>query len=740
MHKTTKIKKKIELLKEKMLLDDDSFNEYCDSLPDINNYPAYINNKNLLSLFYKKYDKASLLRSPIMYRWSINKEKLDFLITNNYFEDYGSLNIPHILFDKIKEKKVLRYIKEKYNEFSKNPNLYFKENYNDKNISKNGIKKDFLSNKIESDFRYDFLMMNNPLTINNLIYFLKNAPSLEKIDAMIHMVNEKYAYLLNNLSIDFYKLLLEKNYSLCNLNINFILFAKDKETIDFLINNGFILNNETLNKGIMEVLGRHVDRKNIIDNIFYFINDLNLKISQDIKENKDNILYKILRFEEEISIDKLTVLEKLGFNLVYEDVKGRVPRDKIVHLHWIKENINLLDFLVNKSYINIKRIFYKLNSYNNPNLILYIVKKYPEILDVDNIIVRLISIKLPSNIKVELIKEIYNTKHRISLLKSLEGHDFHFSKMTVKEKWYILKLLEKNKKDFDNKYLLFLNKLTIPMLDYVLKNFAVNVNDIDYKSENLLFKIQSVKRLNYLMDKKIDCNAINKENDLCFFIYKDKKELLNIILEKEFLLSNEQQVNLVKNIIDASYSLNKKKEIINLFKEKNIITYIKTPNFYKVKSFISNINNNEYQDYHQLLEIEPKITDLVKFNWLMLKAYLFENNDLLYNVCKTINFEEIDISFLNKQEKEELYNNINYGFFELVQKKNSCIHHLLVGALKLFKESIYIDLNKLDSNYLGHNEEWFKKHLNAALTQYQKSKLLNKIDIETNISVNKKRI
>lgn len=752
MHKSSRIKNKINELKKHIVLSEEEFISYCDKQKDIHLYPSYITNSRLLNNFYEKYPKAVSLRFEGEGFYKINKEKLEILIRNDYFKFYGKTEIPGQVIKNIKDKKTYDYLisiyKEEYSNDdileSSEKELYFLK------IKKNSLKMRVLNNGGLDHF--NFYYGADKIFLDQYLYFIYHCNDVSKINKMLQTTSNYIEEIIPLLDVSFYENLVRKNIALSSLDLNFLFFAKNKEVIDYLMSNGLVIDkNNILSIKQIQSLRKISFNANMIHNILY-LNEVGCILDPEIKENKNNVVYKILSSRKSCPDDVLKILKHLKYlnwNLKYEAPKKRIPRTDVIHFPWLK-NKEIIDYVIDNDFISKEIVFKKADFRNNYALIMYMIREYSQIMVSDSCLDHIIDI-LSSNLvsseaRWKLVNEIENANYKKTILNCFISNAGLFKDIDIREKWRFLKYIIKNKDDINSlKPLFFKCGITENMYNYILENTGFDVNSINGEGENILFYIRSKKMANYFLNKGVDSTLKNNKKEACFLNYYEKTDIVNTFSNKEtFIMDDEIQAVFINKILSSDFSMEEKNRLIEFYDNKQVFSFIKNANSLTVALLFDNNIEKEHIKYlEEFLQVKEKLKKVVRIIAFMNKCYYYKDDTVVENHISDINTGMYKEGFLeNNPELRELFDSkFFHTVYNLINKKSVALKPLLKVVLSLYGDSLFQSIKEKDYFFEGFRKEyidWFNNILLEMQSHSEFEKIKNKLNYVES-EVNKKK-
>lgn len=751
MHKSSRIKNKIDELKKYIVLSEKEFVSYCDEQKDIHLYPSYITNSRLLNDFYEKYPKAFSLRFEGGSFCKINKEKLEILIRNDYFKVYGKTEIPGEVIKNIKDKKTYDYLMNIYKEQCSNDDIF---EYSEKvlyflKIKKNSSKMRVLNNGGLDHFNFYY---GSKISLGQYLFFMNNCDDVLKINKMLQITSNYIEEIIPLLDVSFYENLVGKNISLSSLDFNFLFFAKNKEVINYLINNGLIIDkNDILSMTQIKSLRKISFNTNVIHNILY-LNEVGCVLDPEIKENKNNVVYKILSYRKSCPDDVLKILKhlkSLNWNLKYEAPKKRIPRTDVIHFPWLK-NKEIIDYVIDNDFISKEIVFKKADFRNNDALIMYMIREYSQIMVSDSCLEHLIDILsskfVSSEARWRFVNEIENANYEKTMLNYFILNADLFKHIDIHEKWRFLKYIIKNKDDINSlKPLFFKYGITENMYNYILDNTGFDVNSLDGEGENILFYVRSEKMANYFLDKDVNSTLKNNKKEACFLNYYEKTDIVSAFSNKEtFVMDDVMQVIFINKILSSDFSVEKKNQLIEFYNNKKVFSFIKDVNSLTIMHLFDNNIEKEHVKYlEEFLQVKEDLKKIVRIIAFMNKCYHYKDENVVENYMDYINTGSYKKGFLenNPELRELLDSNFFHTVYNLINKKSVALKPLLKVVLSLYGNSLYLDIKEKNYFFEGLKKEhtdWFNNVLLEVKSNSEFEKIKNELSyIES--GVNKKK-
>lgn len=752
MHKSSRIKNKINELKKHIVLSEEEFISYCEKQKDIHLYPSYITNSRLLNNFYEKYPKAVSLRFEGENFCKINKEKLEVLIRNNYFKVYGQNEIPGQIIKNIKDKKTYDYLMNIYKEQYSNDDIleYSQKELYFLKIKKNSLKMRVLNNGGLNHFNFYY---DSKISIDQYLFFINHCNDVSKIDKMLQTTSNYIEEIIPLLDVSFYENLVRKNINLSSLDSNFLFFAKNKEVIDYLINNGlFIDKSNILSMTQIKSLRKISFNSNMIHNILY-LSEIGCILDPEIKENKNNVIYKILSSRKSDPDDVLKTLKNLkslNWNLKYDPPKKRIPRTDVINFPWLK-NKEIIDYVIDNDFISKETVFKKADFRNNDALLMYMVREHSQILMsntcLDHLIDILSSKFVSSEARWRLVNEIENTNYEKTMLNCfLSNADLFKDVVSIREKWRFLKYIIKNKDNINSlKPLFFKPGITKNMYNYIIENTGFDVNSINGEGENILFYVRSEKMVNYFLNKGVDSTLKNNKKEACFLNYYEKKDIVSAFSNKEtFVMDDAMQAVFINKILSSDFSVENKNQIIEFYDNKEVFSFIKNANSLTVANLFDNNIEKEHVKYlEEFFQVKEELKKVVRIITFMSKCHYYKDDDVVENYISYINTCIYKEDFLeNNPELRELLDlKFFHTVYNLIGKKSVALKPLLEVFLSLYGDSLFQSIKEKDYFFDGFRKEytdWFNNILLEMQSHSEFEKIKNELSyIES--GVNKKK-
>ena len=281
-------------------------------------------------------------------------------------------------------------------------------------------------------------------------------------------------------------------------------------------------------------------------------------------------------------------------------------------------------------------------------------------------------------IKFKIIQKAQNSKFKNSLNKDVNNINKQYNKLI------------KLKKDFENKFIIYLENMKLYLKFLVFKSKEM-------KTELILLIKQKEEK--YIEIEKITLDIIKKQNELESLI--DKRNFLLQIKQKyrnppeyyEELLIKDSKKLLIGNALSDL-------DILKHTQNKNVIDFLGSVSEIKKKCSenILNINNLKTDLYisHRFIKLEP-IFDSVD-DFIHLYNYL---KDKSLDYLKRSDIEKKYISKMKKEYEEYFTNNNNYLEDEINEKeieRKNIIHkyNVLVDTYNYYKDNILKKINDVN--------------------------------------------
>lgn len=752
MHKSSRIKNKINELKKHIVLSEEEFISYCEKQKDIHLYPSYITNSRLLNNFYEKYPKAVSLRFEGENFCKINKEKLEVLIRNNYFKVYGQNEIPGQVIKNIKDKKTYDYLMNIYKEQYSNDDIleYSQKELYFLKIKKNSLKMRVLNNGGLNHFNFYY---DSKISIDQYLFFINHCNDVSKIDKMLQTTSNYIEEIIPLLDVSFYENLVRKNINLSSLDWNFLFFAKNKEVIDYLINNGlFIDKSNILSMTQIKSLRKISFNSNMIHNILY-LSEIGCILDPEIKKNKNNVIYKILSSRKSDPDDVLKTLKhlkSLNWNLKYDPPKKRIPRTDVINFPWLK-NKEIIDYVIDNDFINEETVFKKADFRNNDALIMYMIREYSQIMASDSCLDHLIDILsskfVGSEARWVFINEIENANYKQAILNCFISNAHLFKDIDIHEKWRLLKYIIKNKDDINSlKPLFFKRGITENMYNYILENTGFDVNSLNGEGENILFYVRSEKMVNYFLNKGVDSTLKNNKKEACFLNYYEKTDIVNAFSNKEtYIMDDEIQAVFINKILSSDFSMEEKNRLLEFYDNKQVFSFIKNANSLTVALFFDNNIEKEHIKYlEEFLQVKEELKKVVRIIAFMSKCHYYKDDTVVENHISDINTGMYKEGFLeNNPELRELFDSkFFHTVYNLINKKSVALKPLFQVVLSLYGDSLYLAIKEKKYFLEGLQKEytdWFNNVLLEVKSNSEFEKIKNELSyIESGVDKKKR--
>lgn len=751
MHKSSRIKNKIDELKKYIVLPEEEFISYCDKQNDIHLYPSYITNSRLLNNFYEKYPKAVSLRFEGENFYKINKEKLEILIRNNYFQVYGQNEIPGQVIKNIKDKKTYDYLMNIYKEQYSNDDIleYSQKELYFLKIKKNSLKMRVLNNGGLDHFNFYY---GSKISMDQYLFFINHCNDVSKIDKILQTTSNYIEEIIPLLDVSFYENLVRKNIALSSLDLNFLFFAKNKEVIDYLMNNGMVIDkNNILSMTQIQSLRKISFNANMIHNILY-LNKVGCILDSEIKENKNNVIYKILSSRKSDPDDVLKTLKhlkSLNWNLKYDPPKKRIPRTDVINFPWLK-NKEIIDYVIDNDFISKEIVFKKADFRNNDALLMHMIREHSQIMMSDSCVDHMIDILLSQFVSSEarwkLVNEIENTNYGKKMLNCFIIKADLFKHIDICEKWRILKYIIKNKYDINSlKPLFFKSGITENMYNYILENTGFDVNSLNGEGENILFYIRSKKMANYFLNKGVNSTLKNNKKEACFLNYYEKTDIVSAFSNKEaFVMDDAMQAVFINKILSSDFSVEEKNRLIEFYDNKKAFSFIKAANSLTLANLFDNNIEKEHVEYlENFLHVKQELKKILRIISFMSKCHYYKDESFVENYIDYINTGSYEKGFLenNPELRGLLDSKFFHTVYNLLNKKSIALKPLLKVALSLYGDSLYLDIKEKNYFFEGLKKEhtdWFNNILLEVKSNSEFEKIKNELNyIES--GVNKKK-
>jgi hypothetical protein len=671
-------------------------------------------NKNNIERITKKIEKNRKNIDYVKSIFNVNELK------NNYS---FHINIENIINDySIKNLTVEEIIK-------------IQEVFNKNNKSINSISKinSILSIDKNLEKEYQLLdsinVINEVLKIDNIKYIKyknKNYMNLnfeeifKELILKKEILKEKFLKLNQKISM---KSILEmdlkdfkyhvKNYK----NYNFLYkFSKKKKSYDFIKNNWqetLLINNKKYIKNTLDEVILYIEESNnfkteekyidffgdvfkgvetnisIIKELKNWHNNIELKTPINLLDNDLNYL-KIKYIKELVNPEELKLLKDILLNISVDKSKNILDyslsfkkkiinyilqsgslNNAIVNINKIHDDIEVIDFIVNKKDLKIENLSISFNDY----LIVLDVEKEINMIedfkyfkDIDLFNENLIKLNFMFNKIFQTINKnssfFTGYKNKINeIIKNNNLNEVH------KIKSELLILMETNENNFKTVRNYFKPETTSNFLKYssnvedneiVLNNLKLNLKH--YSEYSKLFEIKN-KLINFNLKSlllKIDNNKLSKEDSINIINYETYNLLSNIIISKNKTIGNFNENEYLEMIndykkLDKTLLLNNKKDLNNkLINEK--INNNKTQNI--IISDISSFKNIDSLEFDLLIFNGTK----KDFNKLNIKY----KNILLLNAENDI--KNLEIDEIHKIEEKEKKSNTDQKLEKIINK------------------------------------------------------------------------
>lgn len=556
MHKSSKIKRKIDILKEKILLDDESFFNYYDNFLKLNEYPLFISNANLLKDFFEKVKSRYKVKYISGSFYNLNPEKIEVLL------EYGYLNIKReseftfkMKFKQnvIKNVKTLKKLTDDYI-FIDVKNLYKHLNNKKKSI------RGYLLKNIDFDFLkdIDFYKRSSGYLINDDIFFI-----LEKFP-----YPEVLSGLLKNMSMEDLRKAETLGINIKDVPLNYLITIKDESVFKYMFklfteNNLFYLS--------MSLIKETIENKNFLDlslllkNLLYIKQKGGLRlIDKDILNNSENILFTLLSHSKDK--EDVKFLKELLKNDFRIDLFNLPEKNKkfVKSVPWIND-INV--YLYMKE-IAKEDLVYNLNrsiSFKevNDDFLSFIIEKdinfYPR-KDMKKTIEKL---KCKNPVVFDLFK------NKIEVSGSNNDFEFLFDLYSCEEKWKYLKA--NSNKDLEDYNVLYYKNLTLKMFKYLIDIKKIKINYI-----NLMNKLDAIhiEKIKFIFDKYPPKNKIEiKKLTLTPDIRKKIRIIIELTNNVIFNLSMNDNQRFFKSLFYDLDNIKNGQKIVKKFIELNTIDF-----------------------------------------------------------------------------------------------------------------------------------------------------------------------
>lgn len=497
--------------------------------------------------------------------------------------------------------------------------------------------------------------------------------------------------------------------------------------------------------------------ENSSNNINY---DQEYTIYKDLElanEHYNNLKKEIIKYLEEFDYEIYFNINKIedNYNLYTKKIDIIEKNFKFLdNLKFRKIIINLLENKISNE-IDFKENIYDFKSKEYVNLFLELKKKYEKILE-KNIK------KLLKNNNGSIITKIF-----LNYVK-FNNKNFEIKVLEIPIIKDLL-LLIKLENSIDNNYqsiINFIDNLTYNS-EYVYNkvnlflenfNFCFNINIIENyqkkfsKSNEYFLKLKneildhinlSINEINELklFDYQVDFyNIINNKQKCIEIIYKKEnfiKNNVNNFNEFEILYNN---YNIIKKNIESKKKvieeINNKlckledfllsDEIVNL--DKNFIINKKKLRLDSMNSHNLKMNNQEknedlvdYNNNKNFLENQKKNLSKLLTNKLEIENNIIKNKDIISELNKVKNKDDIIINNKNRKNKDKLknkniihQNKLDELKYEIIYVKNNiqiCLSKIeLLDKKKIISENIITKINKNINNFNSKNENLVKNY------------------------------
>jgi len=634
------------------------------------------------------------------------------------------------------------------------------------NLKELTIKANTKNSKVRID--ENFINLNN-IDINlNLIKFLRNQNSVEKIQIIIHESKIKnVSAFLNSYKFNIARSLVYSQINRGDIKAiaNIYFDKKDEDSFSYKIKGNIknaninLIGDDELNKTNFNFDIR--DKVYNFDNIHFKYKNINYhskKISiidsgkgfdvrGDLNNEKglinSNLFSKLFKYNLDFLDEKEILIE------TENEFAFRVKSNHKIKNFKLKSNLKFDEIFINKKY---QDLIYLKNGeikteYSNKNLSIDVTSKFSFFDDKDKKKININTDK--NNFKLHIVKKNNENFKIKGNLKSDQAYiDPKVLSKLIKIKFDILSgdkmLIESN-----NKFAFQIDKnqkIKDLSINSILNFDKLNFNK---KFQNLLY-LQNGKIETFIKDKnfdvKIDSNYSfinnkynNKENDqkITFSIKNNKKKSIDIethfqtkktkINSKEFIKYLNLNDNLIKNqsvSLDTdnkiNFSIDKKNNINNL-KIKSSLKFDKLAIDYKstgLKKFFTDYNNQIYITGDNVEIYYSKDKTEIKGNG----KYSFKDK-----------FENYKIKIVNKKNKYEFntffdlknilikVDEINY-----LKAMNKPSHINLTGSFNINNKNLYLK----ETNFIEGKNKLYFSNLNLELEKGFKIKNIDKLELD----------
>ena len=442
----------------------------------------------------------------------------------------------------------------------------------------------------------------------------------------------------------------------------------------------------------------------------------NIVINDNKKNNKTNENIDMIKFKV-IKRENITKIKEIENKLYNKNNSKNRRRNFILN---DEETKNEFKLLINSTKSIINDILLDKNKIKNLDLnneLLNVIKLFKYFINEDD------------GIKI-LINE-----HIINYLIYILNYKNFFNETNQNLSFDYLEKIITNSESYD---FLLINEIFI---DFILKNFQTIIETFKNNKENNNnlsefenIKINGILNIIILLSKeKIICEKINI-NDLIFILNNQvslKKSIIanfleiiknylilnnndKIIYEENFIIlllnlfkSNNDDINIIKNIINIIHNnINNEKFIINLI-NKNLVQFL-------ISIFSQNKNENQKRNSQNFIINLLLIIDLVDKNEKFFKDFMNKNNiiEIIQQIEENLfnsKLVEITLNLINKCSKKILLPDLNNLFFTetneiFIKILNKYIGTCQNNIIKETLELIYISCSN-KSNLLFYSEK-----------------------------------